>query len=65
MARKIKLLTPATLRAWRLARGFSQQAAADWYGCTLRAWQRYEAGQRPIPAPLHHRLRLAAAREAR
>jgi len=64
MPRAPKLVTPTDLRAWRLARGFSQASAADWYGCTLRTWQRYESGERPIPAPLHRRLRLAAGRKA-
>lgn len=51
-----KRLTPAGLRAWREARRLTQEAAADWYGCSASAWQSYELGRRPIPRPLVLRL---------
>lgn len=43
---------------FRQARGWSQAKAAQWYGVTPRSWQRYEAGDRPIPMPLLNRIRF-------
>ena len=45
-------MTPDQLRAWRERQGATQKAAAAWYGCTERSWQRYELGERRIPRPL-------------
>lgn len=45
-------LAPAELRQWREARGWTTAEAAAWYGCSQRAWQRYEDGTRHIPRPL-------------
>lgn len=40
------------LRGWRKRVKLTQKEAAKWYGCTERAWQRYEAGDRRVPLPL-------------
>jgi transcriptional regulator with XRE-family HTH domain len=32
------------VRAFRNKRGFTLQNAADSFGCTLRAWQKFETG---------------------
>lgn len=40
------------VRAFREARGWTQERAAKWYGCTPRSWQRYESGERRVPGPL-------------
>ncbi len=56
-------MTPSTLRRWRLnifPGGTTKDSitdAAAWYGCSTRAWQYYEAGQRPIPLPLERRIK--------
>lgn len=56
-------LTPKGLAEWR-ERTFpaettvaSRVQAAEWYGVTLRAWEQYEYGERPIPKPLQNRIR--------
>lgn len=36
--------------------GWSQETAAKWYGCSIRQWQRYEAGETPVPLPLVRRI---------
>lgn len=56
-------LTPARLRAWREARGWTQQQAAEWYGSSREAWQSWELGRRPIPRPLA--IRIVAESEPR
>lgn len=40
--------TPETIRKARQAAGLSQTAAAKIVGATLRAWQYWEAGERPM-----------------
>lgn len=62
----------AKVKAFRKRADFTQVEAAEWYGCTERAWQRYEAGDRRVPTPLlkeidrweglEHMLPLAAKR---
>lgn len=49
-------MTPVELRQWRETKGWTQAKAAEWYGCTDRAWQHYEYGTRPIPQPLINRI---------
>lgn len=53
------------VRLWREAHGFSQATAARKWGVTIRSWQRYESGERPVPPPLRRlitgRLRRLAA----
>jgi len=44
------------VRRFRKQTGFTQKEAAKWYGCTERSWQRYEAGDRPVPTPLLHAI---------
>ena len=41
-------MTPDQLRAWRSGLKFSQQKAADSLGLSLRGYQNYESGARPI-----------------
>ena len=41
-------MTPDQLRAWRERMKFSQQKAADTLGLSLRGYQNYESGERPI-----------------
>lgn len=48
--------TADDLRRWRESRGFTQTAAAHWYGVSLRQWQRYEDGVHGIPRPLTARI---------
>lgn len=45
-------MTRRQLREWRESRGLSQSVAAEWYGVTLRQWQRWESGETPIPPQL-------------
>ncbi len=45
-------MTNEELKAWRLGLGLSQDDAADRLDVTKRTYQRYEAGERPIPASL-------------
>lgn len=40
------------LRRFRARRNWSQQRAADWYGCDVRTWRRYELGERAVPKPV-------------
>lgn len=49
--------TPADLRAWREAEGLTQERAAKLAGVELRAWQRYESGERSVPQWLADTLR--------
>jgi transcriptional regulator with XRE-family HTH domain len=67
----MKHWTPDALRAWRLARGWTQQEAGEWYGLApahaKRSWRRYECGERAIPSTLvaalqHHATARYAAR---
>lgn len=48
--------------AFRKAKGWTQEQAADWYGCTVRSWQRWEAGDRRVPGPLLKRIAAARPR---
>lgn len=41
---------------FRVRRGWTQEEAAGWYGCDVRSWQRYESGERRVPAPLLRRI---------
>ena len=51
-------LTGDQLRAWRRARSFTQVEFADALGCSLRAVQYYEAGERRIPLSIQRILDL-------
>ena len=55
--------TGAELKAWRLARGWSQEAAGLWYGLPTssagRTWRRWESGERRIPGPLRWRIQAS------
>lgn len=44
---------PDEIRAARAAAGHSQHAAAATIGASFRAWQQWEAGERPMPAGLY------------
>lgn len=57
-------MTGDELLEWRLAQagehkykrnqtrgGWTQQQAADWYGCSKRQWQRWETGEADVPLP--------------
>ncbi len=57
--RYARYLTPERLAAWRRARGWTQEAAAKWYGCSLRNWARWEGGG-PIPLPVERRIAALA-----
>lgn len=46
------MMTPATLRAWRLALGYTQAEAATALGLSTRVVGYYEAGERNIPGPV-------------
>lgn len=55
----------ATLRAeirasmlldFRNRKGWTQEEAAEWFGCTARSWSRYETGARKTPQPLVNRI---------
>lgn len=59
----------AKLQRWRRAQldpetgePATMRQAADWFGCSLRAWQYYEAAGTPaghdVPMPLRRRLAL-------
>lgn len=41
-------MTPALLRAWRARQGWSQPKAAAALDLSLRGYQQYELGERPI-----------------
>ena len=40
------------VKLFRTNRGWTQERAAEWYGCSTRSWRRYEHGERPVPTPL-------------
>lgn len=42
-------------------RGWSQERAAKWYGCSVRQWQRYESGESEVPLPLVRRIQAYSA----
>ena len=44
------------LRAFRAARGWSQHAAARWYGVNVRTWRRWENAEYPAPEHVLNRL---------
>jgi hypothetical protein len=50
-------MTGKQLSGWRTKRGWTQEQAAAWWGCTKRTWQRYESGDLPIPDPMDTRIR--------
>ena len=41
--------TPEQIRAWRKGEGLSQTKAAEMAGVKLRAWARWESGERSVP----------------
>ena len=41
--------TPEQLKAWRKTEGLSQTKAAEVAGVKLRAWARWEHGDREVP----------------
>ena len=43
------LPTPDALKAWRKTEGLTQARAAELAGVDIRAWQRWEYGEREIP----------------
>jgi transcriptional regulator with XRE-family HTH domain len=45
---------------YRVVRGWTQEQAAAWYGCSVRSWRRYEHGG--APRPLLTRIAQWAAR---
>jgi len=47
------------LLVWRQKRGLSQQKAADLIGCSKRAWQAWESGERDAPRYIELALREA------
>ncbi len=47
-----KPLTAQQLRRWRTAKGITQAAAAEWWGCTEVSWWRWEAEAVPVPLTL-------------
>lgn len=49
--------SPDDLRAWRDAEGLTQERAAKLAGVELRAWQRWESGERAVPQWLADTLR--------
>ena len=51
-------LTSEGLRAWRKGRGWTQAKLARQLGCSLRAIQYYEAGERKIPLTIKRILDL-------
>lgn len=52
----------AKVRKFRKTAGLTQKEAAAWWGCTERAWQRYEGDQRRVPQPLLNEIdRIRAA----
>lgn len=57
-------MTRRQLRAWRLSLAWTQSEAATFYGVQLRQWQRYEAGDTPIPANLPRIIKLWEGSEA-
>lgn len=57
---EIKLMGMA-IRAMRLARGLSQQQAAERLAVTRNAWQLYESGQRQVVLRADYQQRLATA----
>lgn len=52
----MKARTADDLRRWREHRGYTQTEAAEWYGVSLRQWQRYEDGDHAVPKPLTLRI---------
>ncbi len=52
------LPTPAELRAWRKTEGLTQTRAASLAGVDIRAWQRWESGERAVPQWLADTLRM-------
>lgn len=48
---------PEDLRVWRDSEGLTQERAAKLAGVELRAWQRWESGERSVPQWLGDTLR--------
>ncbi len=57
-------LTPHVLQVWRRHMGWTQEQACRWYGCSIRAWQYWESGDRRIPFPLVRRIQAGGALKA-
>jgi len=43
--RKLERKVGQNIRRLRIKRGFTLQNTADRFGCTLRAWQKFETGK--------------------
>lgn len=54
-------MTASDLKTWRQSIGLSQRAAAEALGVSLRMYQYYEAGERPIPKTVALACAAAAA----
>lgn len=54
--------TPATIRALRQKKGYTQAEAAGLLEVTARAWQHWEGGTRPINGPAWRLFQLAPAK---
>lgn len=46
----------ARLKAWRISKGLSQEAAGELLGVTFQQWQKYEMGLNSISAVALHTL---------
>lgn len=64
-------MTPNDFKAWRLARGFSQQEAAERLGISRGSVENYERGHRredhrpvEIPLPVERSCQVVALEEA-
>lgn len=45
------------LKLWRVAQGWTQLQAAEWYGTHERTWRRYEgSGKASVPDKLNKRI---------
>ena len=59
-------ITPGELRGWRKSMQWRQIDAADWLGASLRAYENWEQGVRPITgAVAKRRLMNLALREGK
>lgn len=51
-------MTPKQMRAIREKMDLSQAEFAEKIGVNARTWRRWELGERPIPAPVEHLVRM-------
>lgn len=60
-------VTPEDLRDWRKRLGWTQVQAATWFAYSLRAYENWEQGVRPIrrSAAMRELMELAEARRRR